>query len=114
MNGSILKDIRKLLGVGPDCDHYDTDIIIHINSVFATLQQVGIGPKTIFSIEDEYATWYDFLVDESIDLNSVKTYMFLKVKMFFDPPASSFVLEAMNRQATELEYRMNCYVETGV
>lgn len=110
---SILTSIKKLLGIEADYTQFDTDIIIHINSVFSTLQQLGVGPAEGFMIEDDSATWIDYLGD-SMDLNSVRTYIWLKVKMVFDPPTSSFVMEAMNRQAAELEWRLNVQADSGV
>lgn len=107
---SILTSIKKLLGIAEECEDFDTDLIIHINSVFMILTQMGIGPKEGFSIEDDSATWDDFLLD-SKNLDAVKTYVHLKVKLVFDPSASSVVTEAMNKMISELEWRL--YVESG-
>lgn len=107
---SILTSIKKLLGITEDYEQFDADIIMHINTVFTTLQQLGVGPAEGFMIEDSTTTWVDYLGEDK-NLNSVKTYMFLKVKMVFDPPTSSFVMDAMNRQAQELEWRLNVQVE---
>ena len=87
---SILTSIKKLLGIAEECEDFDTDLILHINSVFMILTQMGIGPKEGFSIEDDSATWDDFLLD-SKNLDAVKTYVHLKVKLVFDPSASSVV-----------------------
>ena len=107
---SILTSIKKLLGIAEDYNHFDTDLVMHINSVFSILTQLGVGPAEGFSISDEYAVWSDFLGDNtSIEL--VKTYMHLKVKLIFDPPQSSAVIDAMNRTISELEWRINVAVD---
>ena len=107
---SILTSIKKLLGIAEECEDFDTDLILHINSVFMILTQMGIGPKEGFSIEDDSATWDDFLLD-SKNLDAVKTYVHLKVKLVFDPSASSVFTESMNKMISELEWRL--YVASG-
>lgn len=107
---SILTSIKKLLGITADYEHFDPDIIMHINSVFMTLQQLGVGPATGYSIIDEDATWDEFL-PTGMQLEAVKTYMYTKVRLAFDPPTSSAVLQAMERQASELEWRLNVAVD---
>ena len=108
---SILTSIKKLLGISEEYNHFDPDIIIHINSVFLALKQIGIGPEEGFSISDEFATWDDFLPEGNTNLEAVKSYIHIKVRMLFDPPASSVVMEAMNRMANEIEWRLNTEVE---
>ena len=103
---SILDSIKKMVLGNSEETHFDLDLIIHINSVFATLNQMGVGPETTFSIEDNGTIWSEF-TEEDILFNNVKTYMYLKVKQVFDPPASSSVLAAMERQISELEWRLN-------
>lgn len=103
---SILDSIKHLLGIDEDETHFDTDITIHINSVFSILHQMGVGPDNVFSIENKDQTWDDFILDEG-RLNDVKTYIYLKVRMIFDPPANSNVMNAMERQITELEFRLS-------
>lgn len=110
MDESILNSVKKILGIASDYDAFDTDIIIHINSVFSTLNQLGLGPDEGFMIEDDSASWGDFLLDD-MRLNSVKTYVYLKVRILFDPPTSGFVLTALQEQAKELEWRLNVYRE---
>lgn len=110
---SILTTIKKMLGIEASDTSFDTDIIININSVFSILYQLGVGPLTAFSISDATATWVDFLVD-STKLELVKSYIYLKVRLIFDPPAMSFVLDAMNRQITEYEWRLNTIAEEGL
>lgn len=102
---SILTSIKKLLGIAEEYTHFDTDLIMHINSVFSILTQLGVGSSSGFSIHDEYATWNDFL-EEDPRLEMVKTYIHLKVKLMFDPPDRSAVAEAVKRQIDELEFRL--------
>lgn len=108
---SILTSIKKLLGIGEDYTHFDADIIMHINSVFAVLTQLGVGPSEGFSIEDDLATWSEFLPDDP-RLNTVKSYMYMKVKLLFDPPTGSAHMEAMNRVISEFEWRLNVAAES--
>lgn len=108
---SVLRSTKKLLGIAEDYEHFDDDIIIHINSVFMTLNQLGIGPKKPAVITSSMDTWEDALGD-TVNIQAVKTYIYLKVRMIFDPPTSSFVLDAMNRQASELEWRLNVQAES--
>lgn len=109
---SILDDIKKLLGIYEDDDEFDKDIIIHINSVLSILKQMGVGPSEGFYIEDSSATWDDYLgVQEDAAINSVKTFIYLKVRLLFDPPQTSALLDSINRQLSELEWRL--YIESG-
>lgn len=107
---SILISIKKVLGIDADYDSFDVDVILHANSVFAILNQLGVGPKTTFSISSDQETWSDFL-GERTDLAEVKSYMYLRVRMLFDPPSSSFVLDAMKAQAQEIEWRLRLQAE---
>ena len=106
MKESILTSIKKLLGIAEDYINFDTDIIIHINSVFTTLNQVGVGPTKRFRITDKSETWEMFASDEDF-LDSVKTYIYLKVKIVFDPPLNSSVMESYKQEIKELEWRLN-------
>ena len=108
---SILTSIKKMLGLSADYTHFDVDIIMHINSVFMILTQLGVGPSTGFSIEDESAEWTDFMPDMS-KVEAVKSYVYLKVRLLFDPPASSAVTESINRLISEYEWRLNIAAET--
>ena len=110
METSILTSIKKMLGIVEDYTEFDEDIITHINSVFLNLTQLGVGPEEGFMIEDDTATWEDF-IDDSIQLQAVKTYMYLKVKLLFDPPLSSSVTESFTRMIAELEWRLNVAVD---
>lgn len=107
---SILTSIKKLLGIAEEYTHFDEDLIIHINSVFAALTQIGVGPSIGFTITDKYATWDDFISDNTC-LIPVKTYVHLKVKLLFDPPSSSAVMSSMERQISEFEWRLRLAAE---
>lgn len=113
MEDSILRSIKGLLGPDDDYDVFDQDIIIFINAAFSTLTQLGLGPSNGFRITGYDETWQDFLGDAS-DLESVKTYIFMKVKMAFDPPTSSFVLSAYQEACKEYEWRLNVAVDPGL
>ena len=107
MEESILTTIKKLLGLDDSYEAFDTDVIIAINTALMALMQIGIGPKTGFRIEDVGATWKDFLGSDTIDLEAVKTYIFIKARLMFDPPSSSVVVEAYNKAVAECEWRLN-------
>lgn len=102
-DNSILYSVKKLLGVSENS--FDSDIIMHINTVLATLNQLGVGPKNGFAISGEDEKWTDFMGDD-IRLNLVKSYVHAKVRILFDPPTSSAVMDALNRTASELEWRI--------
>lgn len=110
MEESILISIKKLLGMDKNYTAFDTDIIIHINSVFMILHQLGVGPYDCFKIQDDLAIWRDFISDDE-QLEAVKSYMYLKVKSLFDPPLSSAVAEANKQVIKELEWRLNVQAE---
>lgn len=112
MNDSILISIKKLLGIENEYTNFDPDIIMHINSVFMILNQLGVGPKEGFRIEDKKASWDEYITDND-NLDSVKTYIHLKVKLLFDPPLNSAVLEAMKQTINELEWRLNVQAESN-
>lgn len=107
---SILTSIKKLLGIVPECKDFDIDIIMHINSVFTILTQIGVGPSEGFSISDENAEWSDFISDAK-NIEAVKSYTHLKVRLIFDPPTSSAILESMKTLIGELEWRINVAAE---
>lgn len=110
---SILTSIKKLLGIQEDYTHFDADIIMHINSVFMDLTQIGVGPSEGFVIEDDTSTWTDF-VGETIKFDAIKTYTYLRVKLIFDPPASAKAVESMQRDADKIEWRLNVAAETPI
>ena len=111
---SILTSIKKMLGIAEDYTHFDADIAMHINSVFMTLRQLGVGPSTGFRIEDKNALWSDFIPSDDLTMEAVKTYMYLKVRLVFDPPTSSAAMTAMQEMAKEYEWRLNASAESDV
>lgn len=110
---SILLSVKKLVGIQPDCDSFDADIIIHINTAFLTLSQLGVGPVNGFSITDKTDLWSDYLPEDNPNFEAVKTYVGSKVRLVFDPPTSSIVAEALKEVTKELEFRLNVEAETG-
>lgn len=109
---SILTSIKKMLGIDEEYTHFDADIIMHINSVLMILTQLGVGPAEGFVIEDDTSTWVDFIPDaNAAQLHAAKSYIYMKVKLIFDPPLSSAVIESMNRQIAEFEWRLNVAVD---
>ena len=110
MTDRILESVKKVLGIAPEYLAFDQDIVIHINSAFSVLHQLGVGPDEPFMIEDETATWTEFLGTER-GVNSVKSYVYLRVRLLFDPPATSFALGAMEKQIEELGWRISTYME---
>lgn len=114
MNGateSILVTIKKMLGLGEDYTPFDTDIIVHINSAFMTLTQLGIGPEEGFQITDANSTWGDFISDNEM-IGAVTNYTYLTVRTLFDPPSNSFVMDAMQKQIEQLGWRLNVQAES--
>lgn len=109
---SILTSIKKLLGIAEDYKHFDTDIIMHINSVFMILSQLGVGPKEGFFIEDDGDIWSDYISNNKL-LHCIKTYIYLKVRLLFDPPQSSAVMEAIKNSISECEFRISIEVDPG-
>ena len=108
---SILTSIKKLLGITEEYEHFDQDIIIHINTALMILTQLGVGPSEGFFIKDKYALWSDFIPDVKT-LEAVKSYIYLKVRMLFDPPTSSSLMNAMDQNMKELEWRLNVASES--
>lgn len=109
---NILTSIKKLLGIAKEYQVYDADIIMHINSVFSILTQLGVGPADGFSIDDDDTLWTDFIPEKS-KIEFVKSYVYFKVKLLFDPPLSSAVIECMNQQIKELEWRILVTVDSS-
>jgi hypothetical protein len=110
---SILISTKKVLGIAEDYTAFDLDIITHINTAFSTLTQLGVGPPEGFMIEDEAPVWADFYADD-LQYNAVKSYVFLRVRQLFDPPQTSYLIAATERQIQELEWRLNVHrEETG-
>jgi len=113
MEISILTSIKKLLGIEEDYTHFDSDIIIYINSAFSNLNQLGIGPATGFRIDDASAEWSSF-IGERLDLESIKTYIYLKTRFVFDPPQTGYLVDAIKDQIKEFEWRLSVQIERGV
>lgn len=112
MATSILTSIKKLIGPTEDDTSFDVDIIMHINSAFFRLNQLGVGPSEGFSITDKTQTWEEFLVARK-DLEAVKSYVYQKVRLVFDPPQSSFLVEALKESIKEFEWTINVQAEGG-
>lgn len=111
LENSILNDIKSMLGPTYDDESFDTDIIIYINSTFTILRQLGVGPKDGYHIKDKNNIWSEFVKDIE-GLDAVKTYIYLKVKLVFDPPLNASLVESFNTQVKELEWRLNVSVES--
>lgn len=106
MNESILTTIKKRLGIEEEDTSFDNDVIMEINTVFMILNQLGVGPELPFVITDKSSTWSDF--DDNINtIRSVESYIYIRVRLMFDPPSNSFVVDAMNQTAKEIEWRLN-------
>ncbi len=106
MTDSILDSIKKVLNLSSDYTPFDQDVIMHINGVFSTLNQLGIGPEDGFMITDATAVWSDFL-EGDLRLNNVKNYVYLRVRLLFDPPTIGYLTDSMKEQIKELEWRIN-------
>lgn len=105
MEASILTSVKKILGMTEAYTAFDEDVIMHINAAFSILTQLGIGQTSGFMLETGLETWDDFIIPD-LQLNLVKTYLYLRVRMLFDPPTTSFLIEAMNKQIAEYEWRL--------
>lgn len=110
MEKSILNSIKKALGIDENYDVFDQVILMHTNSIFSVLNQLGIGPKNGFEVVDDKVEWETYTRDDKM-LNLVKSYIFIQVRLLFDPPTTSFAIEALKKQATEYEWRLNVYME---
>ena len=109
---SILTSVKKMLGLTEDYEHFDTDIIMHINSAFMVLHQLGVGPTSGFRITGKYETWDEFIPKDVVVLDGVKTYVYQKVRLIFDPPTSSAHIEALKNSIAEFEWRLNVAAES--
>lgn len=112
-NSSILNDIKSLCGIPVDVTDFDTALILHCNTVFSGLTQMGLGTNTPFYISDETWTWDDLFL-ETENLHNVKTYVYLKVKLVFDPPANATLISSINSQIQELEWRIRMEIENSM
>lgn len=104
-SSSILNSVKHVLGILEEYTEFDTDIVMHINSTLMILTQLGVGPSEGFMIEGATETWEDFMGDNPL-FAAVKSYIFIKVRILFDPPQSGAVLNAMKEQAAEYEWRI--------
>jgi hypothetical protein len=109
---NIIPSIKRMLGISDEYTPFDTEIIIHINSALMKLAQLGVGPTNGFTVTDYDQTWDDFDADNK-KLGAIKTYVYLQVKMMFDPPTNSYLMDAMKQQADELGWRLNVQAEDG-
>jgi len=109
---SVLTSIKKLLGVDEDYEHFDVDIMMHINSVLMRLNQLGVGPTKGYHISSKAETWSDFIGDRD-DLEAVKTYVYDRVRLIFDPPSAGYLVEAIKERSKEFEWCINVQVEGG-
>ena len=112
MDESILESVKKDIGINPEYEEFDSTIIGDINSVFVTLYELQVGPESVFQIESESEFWSDF-TDNLVLRNMVRPYISMRVKLMFDPPSSSFVLESLNKQIAEAEWRLNVAAESA-
>lgn len=110
---SILNTIKKLLGIDSTDDSFDMDIIVYINSIIPILSQMGVGPKNGFIVTSSVETWSDYIGSSLINLEGVKSYIYLRTKLLFDPPTNSTTIDAFNKTISELEWRMMLAVETN-
>lgn len=113
MEESILDSTKKILGLGPDYTPFDLDVMTHINAAFSILNQLGVGPEDGFSISSNQTLWRDYDVPNN-QLHLVKTYIYLKVRILFDPPTTSFLLDTYNNQIKEYEWRINTFREVAL
>lgn len=110
---SILTTTKKVLGLEAAYTAFDLDVTTHINAAFSTLNQLGVGPEDGFFIEDATEEWEDFDVPAN-QLNLVRSYVYLKVRMLFDPPHTSYLINATNKQIEEFEFRLNMFREVAL
>lgn len=111
MDDSILDTIKKSLSIDPDDTAFDTDILMHVNSVFSDLNRLGVGPLDGFEITDRTTGWSTYTGADK-NLNAVKTYMYLRVRLLFDPPATSFHLDSWSKQVDKYEFLLTVQVDS--
>lgn len=111
---NILTSVKKLIGISAECTDFDMDVILHVNSTFSVLTQLGVGPSEGFSISDDTTIWSDFIPAEDRNkFSMVKTYVFMKAKLVFDPPTNSATLQALKESIEEYEWRLNVAAESN-
>lgn len=106
MDESILKSIKDLLGISESDEAFDQDVLININAIFSTLYQLGVGSKRYNYVVTEADTWYQVFYDFEDLIGFIKLYTYMKVKIVFDPPTNSSILDALNNQIKEIEWRI--------
>lgn len=111
MTSSILDSVKGVLNISPGDSAFDQDVIMHINSVFGVLNQLGVGPPQGFMITDSTTTWDTFLGSDALRMNMVKSYMYLHVRLLFDPPVTGPAIKAVEVQMAELQWRINAQRE---
>lgn len=104
---TILTSVKKQLGIDESLTVYDADILIHINTVLSTLHQLGVGPINGYTVTDENDSWDEIIDPDDPTYNAVKTYVYLSVRVLFDPPATSYLLDSYQKQIDRLEWRIN-------
>jgi hypothetical protein len=107
MEQSILKSTKKYVGLDPENTAFDLDILTLINSAFSTIHDLGVGPDSGFAIEDEETVWQDFLDEDPVQLGHIKIVVWTRTRLGFDPPTQQFLIEAINKQREEAEWRLN-------
>lgn len=112
MDESILVSVKRSVGIVPECSDFDSELIMHINTVLTILTQLGVGSTNGFYITGDAERWTDFITDMR-NLHSIKSFVGLKVRLLFDPPTSSAVIDSINRLVSELEWRINVTVDPG-
>lgn len=110
---SILLTMKNMEGINSEDDDFDLSLVNHINGAMFTLNQLGVGPKDLFVVNGPEQTWGDFLGSD-VEFESVKLYIYLKLRLIFDPPSNAFVLDAIKEQVKEMEYRLNSEAEKGL
>lgn len=113
MEDSILKSTKKILNIPEDYNAFDLEVLTMINSAFSDLNDLGVGPKAGFVVNDDTSVWSDF-TEDVVQQNSIRTYVYLKARLLFDPPATSFHIKAMEDQIKELGWRINVRRESNV
>ena len=103
METSILTSVKKMLGIDEQCVNFDPDIVMHINAIIFRLKTLGVGPTAGLIVENKLTTWDD-LLEGRTDLEVIKTYMYLSIKLLFDPPQTSFVIDSINKNIAESEW----------
>ena len=110
MDNGILTSVKLQLSLMPEDDSFDDELVIHINAAFSVLTQLGVGPKEGFFITGQNETWDDYVVD-IVQASMAKQYVYLKVRMLFDPPSNSTVFNKMKEMAEEYEWRLRLQAE---